>query len=53
LALDFGTGSGDFARMLSSQFEQILAMDISDRAYRVLSRFGINVSVSGVHPDAV
>jgi methylase of polypeptide subunit release factors len=52
LALDFGTGSGDFARMLSSQFEQVLAMDISDRAYRV-SRFGINVSVIGVHPDAV
>ena len=35
LALDFGTGSGDFACLLSKKFEGVIAFDISDRVIGV------------------
>jgi ubiquinone/menaquinone biosynthesis C-methylase UbiE len=34
LALDFGTGSGDFAGLLAKYFESVIAFDISDAVIR-------------------
>jgi ubiquinone/menaquinone biosynthesis C-methylase UbiE len=35
LALDFGTGSGDFANLLSKYFEKVIAFDISDTVIEI------------------
>lgn len=35
LALDFGTGSGDFANLLSQEFENVLAFDISSSVIKI------------------
>ena len=35
LALDFGTGSGDFANLLSKYFDKVIAFDISDTVIEI------------------
>jgi len=35
VALDFGTGSGDFAALLAKYFEEVIAFDISDAVIKV------------------
>lgn len=37
-ALDFGTGSGDFANLLSKYFQQVIAFDISDVVIEVAKK---------------
>ena len=38
LALDFGTGLGDFANLLSKYFKKVIAFDISEAVIRVAKR---------------
>jgi len=38
VALDFGTGSGDFANLLSKQFDKVIAFDISDVVVEIAKR---------------
>jgi len=41
IALDFGTGSGDFANLLAKYFKEVIAFDISDAAIEIAKgKFG-------------
>ena len=52
-ALDYGTGSGDFARMLSTRYEQVVAIDISGKVLEIARRRHARLSnVKFLHADA-
>lgn len=47
LALDFGTGSGDFANLLSQEFENVLAFDITSSVINIAQqKYGKNKNIN-------
>jgi SAM-dependent methyltransferase len=63
-AFDFGTGSGDFAKLLSDHFKQVIAFDISDSVVEIAKRkygnttkitflVGKEIKESGIMPKTV
>ena len=52
-AVDYGTGSGDFARMLSRRYEQVFAVDISRKVLEIArKRHARRANITFLHADA-
>lgn len=53
-AIDLGTGTGDFARMLAGTYSEVVAVDISERVLEIARRInGGTKNIRFVHPDAL
>jgi len=54
LALDFGTGSGDFTPILAEKFKKVFAFDISENVIKVAkNRYGYIPNVEFIHGNSV
>jgi SAM-dependent methyltransferase len=52
-ALDYGTGTGDFARMLSKRYEQVVGVDISAKVLEIArKRHSRHRNITFLHADA-
>ena len=53
-AIDLGTGTGDFARVLAGTYSQVVAVDISEKVLEIARRISVRAkNIRFVHPDAL
>ncbi|MFM7663726.1 MAG: class I SAM-dependent methyltransferase [Bacteroidota bacterium] len=53
LALDYGCGVGDFSKVLTKYFDNVIACDISEQALEQAKRKNSEDKLQWVHPDAI
>jgi len=53
-AIDLGTGTGDFARVLAGTYSEVVAVDISEKVLEIARRINARTkNIRFVHPDAL